>query len=140
MPGSATLTLQQAMLSHTLAYGPLTAPSAIYIGLCTTSPAPTAGTGGAEISGGGYVRMLAAFALAGSNIAANLATVEWAPATADWGSVGYFELWSAPTGSSGRLYWGPLVDPADRVTQIVRNVFRNDIMRVSAGALQVSVA
>jgi hypothetical protein len=123
------------VLAHTLAYGPLTAPAAVFVGLCTT--APTAAVGGTEVAGGSYARVAVTFAAGtATNIAANAATVEFPLATADWGTIGHFELWDAITGGN-RLYWGPLVDPVDGVTPVTRSITNGDIMRISAGALQV---
>jgi hypothetical protein len=139
MPGSATTYLEQAVLSHTLAIGAMGFPTGLFVGLCAASAPPTAGTGGTEIAGGAYARLPATFALDTTppNAASNTATLEWLPATAAWGLVGWFELWTALTGGT-RFYWGPLVDPSDGVTPIVRSVQTGDIMRIQAGALQVS--
>lgn len=138
MAGSATLTLQQGVLGHTLGFAALPETVNIYVALCMAATPPTATTAGAEVSGGGYVRQAAVFALlsGSSNVAANTLTLEYPPAAADWGAVGYFELWSAITGGT-RLYWGPLVSPVDGVTPITRNVLTGDIVRFSAGVIQV---
>lgn len=137
MPGSATTYLQGRVLSHTLAYGPMTAPTGIYIGLCLAAPPPTAGTGGVEVLGGSYARIPAVFAITGTaNIAANTVTLSFPTATANWGSIGWFELWDALT-AGNRLYWGPLVDPVDFVTPVTRNVLSGDIVRLAAGSVSV---
>lgn len=88
--------------------------------------------------GNGYARQAATFALLTSpaNIAANMATLAYPTATANWGALGFFEIWSALTGGQ-RLYWGPLVDPADGVTPITRNVLSGDTVRFTAGVIQV---
>lgn len=136
MPGSATLYLEQAVLGHTLAFQTFAAPGAVYVALCTS--APTAAVRGIEVSGGAYTRQQGAFALLASppNVAANAATIEWQPATTVWGDIGWFEIWDAAT-SGNRLYWGPLVDPVDGITPITRSVVVGDILRFSAGVLQV---
>lgn len=135
MAGSATSYLETAVLGHTLGFAAMTMPTAVYIGLDTS--APTAAAAGTEVAGGGYTRMAATFAMSTPpNIAANTATISFPTATAAWGAVGWFELWSAATGGN-RLYWGPLVDPADGVTPITRNVLSGDIMRFTAGVIQV---
>lgn len=135
MTGSATTYLEQRVLSHTLAYGALAAPAAVYVGLCTTEP--TAAFGGTEVAGGGYARLHATFvAGVATNLAVNATTLEFPLATGNWGSIGHFELWDATT-AGNRLYWGPLVDPMDGVTPIVRTITNGDIMRIAAGALQV---
>ena len=89
------------------------------------------------MAGGGYVRLHATFvAGVASNLAVNATTLEFPLATGNWGSIGHFELWDAVT-SGNRLYWGPLVDPADGVTPVTRLITNGDIMRITAGALQV---
>lgn len=135
MAGSATGNLETAVLGHTLGFAAMTMPTGIFVTLTTT--APTAALGGTEVSGGGYARQPATFAIsAPPGLAANTATVAWAPATAPWGVIGWFELWTALTGGT-RYYWGPLVDPADGVTPITRNVLTGDAVRLTAGAIQV---
>ena len=138
MPGSATDYLRQRVLSHSLAFGAYTAPTNIYVGLSTTQPAGT--TPGLEVATGatGYVRQRATMALSAgrTDLAVNTATMEYPPATTNWGAIGYFELWDAVTGGN-RLYWGPLVDPTDGVTPITRNINAGDILRLSANQLSV---
>jgi hypothetical protein len=111
-------------------------PSSVWLGLCTAQP--SASIAGSEVAGGGYARRQMVFALASSppNVAANTATVEFPVATAPWGTIGWFELWDATSGGN-RLYWGPLVDPADGITPITRDVQTGDIVRFGASVLQV---
>ena len=138
MPGSATDYLRQRVLSHTLSFGAFAMPTAVYVGLCTS--APTAITGGTEIATGGtgYARQHPTFALSSgrTDLAVNTATVEFPPATTNWGAIGYFELWDAVS-AGNRLYWGPLVDPTDGVTPIIRNINAGDILRLSVNQLSV---
>ena len=136
MAGSATDYLRPAVLGHTLGFQAYTMPAAVYVALCTSPPAVS--TPGTEVSGGSYVRMAATFALAAgrTDLAANTTTIEWPSATAAWGSVGWFELRDA-NAAGNRLYWGPLVDPADGITPIIRAIVPGDILRLSAGVLQV---
>lgn len=137
MPGSATLYTEQGVLGHTLAFATMAHPTGVFIGLAASAPPPTAATAGSEITGGAYARQPVTFALSTpSNMAANSATLEFPPATATWGTIGYFEVWDALT-TGNRLYWGPLVDPADGVTPITRNVMSGDIVRFSAGIIQI---
>jgi hypothetical protein len=137
MSGSASLDLELALLQHTLAIAPMTAPGRVYVALCQTSPSEQ--TGGIEASGGGYARVAATFSMLSATIAANAATVEFPAATTDWGAIGYFEIWTGATGGE-RLYWGPLVDPADGTTPLMLDVLAGDIVRFSAGTLSVQVA
>jgi hypothetical protein len=138
MAGSATDYLRQRVLSHTLGFGAFTMPANVYVGITTS--APTASTPGAEIptAGTGYVRRNATFALAAgrTDLANNTATLEYPPATINWGTVGYFEVWDALT-AGNRLYWGPLVDPTDGITQVTRTIAAGDILRLSANQISV---
>lgn len=139
MPGSATVWLEEQVLAHTLAYGTMTRPTGMFVGLCAAAPPPSSSVGGVEVSGNGYARQSIAFALTavGSNIAANTATVAFPAATAAWGAIGFFEIWDAVT-AGNRYYQGPLVDPADGITPITRNILSGDIVRFQAGVLEVT--
>ncbi|HEY2416798.1 MAG TPA: hypothetical protein VGH84_02690 [Steroidobacteraceae bacterium] len=138
MAGSATLYTEQSVLGHTLGFAAMPEPAGAWIGLCDAATAPTSTTGGVELVGNGYARQAAAFALLTTppNIAANSATVAFPPATASWGSIGWFEVWDAAS-AGNRLYWGPLVDPADGVTPVTRAVLSGDIVRFTAGVIEV---
>lgn len=138
MPGSATDYLRQRVLGHTLAFGAFTMPTGTFVGLTTTVPSASAGGSEVPTSGTGYARRPATFAMSAgrSDLASNTASVEFAPATSNWGSIGYFELWDAAT-AGNRLYWGPLVDPSDGVTPVVRSINSGDILRLSATQLTV---
>ncbi len=138
MSGSATLDLERLLLGHTLAIAPMPTLSRVYVALCQTAPTETAG--GIEASGGAYARAAATFALMSSpsNAASNAATVEFLPATSAWGTIGYFEIWTQPTGGT-RLYWGQLTDPADGVP-IEIDVTTGDTVRFSPGTLMVQAA
>jgi nitrous oxidase accessory protein NosD len=140
--GSASLGLEQAVLGHTLGFAPMTAPTQVFVALCLAAPAaaPAEGTPGTEVSGLGYYRTPAVFALATSpaNMAANVAVVEFPIALAAWGTVGYFELWDAQVGGN-RLYWGQLIDHTSGVPAIL-TVASSDIVRFSPGTLGVQAA
>jgi hypothetical protein len=138
MPGSATTLTEQQVLGHTLAFAAMTMPAGTFVALCMATPAPTASTGGQEPVGNGYARQPATFALIAPppTIAANTATLAFPTATAAWGTIGFFEIWSAAT-AGNRLYWGPLVDPVDGTTPITRAVLGGDIVRLTAGTVQV---
>jgi len=134
MAGSATSYLRTAVLGHTLGFAPFTMPASVYVGLATTLPSGT--TAGTEVLGGGYARRAITFSMASgrSDLAANTVTIEWPPATANWGTIGWFELYDALS-AGNRLYWGVLVDPIDLVTPISRAINSGDIMRLPASAV-----
>lgn len=106
---------------------PYTFPSVVYIGLLTSSPSDAGG--GTEVSGGSYVRVKAC---AGStqaltdwrstqndNLAStgssgqttNSIAITFNPGpSAQWGNVGYFGAYDAPTGGN-LLFYGALTTP-----------------------------
>ncbi len=138
MPGSATLHTEQGVLGHTLGFAAMAHPAGVFIGLSAATPPPTSTVPGVEVVGNGYARQSAVFALLSTppNIAANSATLQFPAATAAWGVIGFFEVWDAAT-AGNRLYWGPLVDPVDGITPVTRAVLGGDIVRLSAGTIQV---
>lgn len=140
MSGSASLSLEQAVLGHTLAFAPMTAPTQVFVALCLTGTPPSESVRGIEVSGLGYYRTPATFALATAptNMAANVAAIEFPMALAAWGTVGYFELWDAKTGGN-RLYWGQLIDHTSGVPATL-TVVSGDIVRFSPGTLAVQAA
>jgi hypothetical protein len=134
MAGNATDYLEPLVLQHTLGIAAMPMPAVLYVGLCTTAPSDV--TQGVEVAGGGYTRIAATFAMS-SGYATNDTTLEWPAATAPWGNVGWAEIWDAPL-AGNRLYWLPLVDPADMVTPVTKSVATGDIMRFPAGDLRIS--
>jgi len=136
--GTATDYLRAAVLQHTLGIAPYTMPPQVFIGLCTAVTSPTPSVPGTEVVAGvGYVRRQGIFALASgrSDLAANTVTIEWSPATLDWGTVAWIEIWDA-NAAGNRLFWGPLTDPVTGL-QITRVVERGDVLRMEAGTLMV---
>lgn len=100
-----------------------------YISLHTSDP----GTAGAsEVTGDpAYARQSASFTNAGSNptVASNAAVVSFAAATANWGTVFYFGIWSA---ASGGTFRGSGAITAPKPINI------GDQMRFLTGALTVT--
>lgn len=133
--GSGTTYLEGKVLGHALGFAAWNPPPAlIYVGLCTSQPSST--TPGAEVTGGAYVRLTGTFAISATpNVAVNTATIEWPAATSSWGTLGWFELWDAPTGGN-RLFQGTLIDPVSGVP-VTRIIGAGDILRIPAAALAV---
>jgi hypothetical protein len=101
-----------------------------YVSLHTADPGTT---GASEIAGNAYARQgPVAFTNAGNEptIASNSAIVSYPTATAAWGTIGWFGLWSAVTAGtfqgSGALTASKAVNSGDQV-------------RFLAGALTVTV-
>ena len=100
----------------------------VFVSLHTADPGDS---GASEVSGGSYVRQSVAFANAGSNptIASNNALVQFPAATAAWGMITHFGLWTAATAGSYRGAW-PVAIP--KIIDI------EDVARWNVGALKVS--
>jgi hypothetical protein len=68
-----------------------------YVSLHTADPGPT---GGSEVSGGAYARQgPVAFTSTGNEptVASNTSIITFPTATASWGTVGFFGVWTAAT-------------------------------------------
>lgn len=96
----------------------LTAPTEVYIGLCTNNPEETGGTV-SELTGGAYHRVLIsqkgeeypdAIGKAKDRMINNTKQINWTKATANWKRVNGFFLSSSPTvgETSGIFFYGAL--------------------------------
>lgn len=83
-----------------------TPPTNVYVGL-TTGSTPTDSTGGTEVATGSYARVqsVGKWGTPSAGAVANTTAVAFPTATADWGSITGFELWTAST-SGTRVAWG----------------------------------
>lgn len=98
-----------------------------FVSLHTADPG---NTGAGEVSGGAYARQSATFTQSGNNptIAANNAVVQYPVATAAWGTVAFFGIWSAAT--AGTFYGGWPVE-------VAKVIGIDDTARWSAGSLKI---
>jgi hypothetical protein len=83
--------------------------AARFLSLHTADPG---NTGAGEVVGGAYARQSATFTKTGSNptIAANNAVIQFPTAIADWGTIGFFGLWTNVTGGTFLGGW-PVTTP-----------------------------
>jgi hypothetical protein len=95
---------------------PLT--TSAYVSLHTADPGPTGISG--EVVGGAYTRQgPVAFANAGNNptVAGNSAIITFPTATAAWGTISYFGIWTAASGGtfqgSGQLTASKAINSGD---------------------------
>ena len=102
--------------------------SGVYISLHIGNPG---NSGANEVSGGSYARKAATFTKSGSNptVAANDAVVQFNQATADWGNVTHFGIWSAASGGS-LLGYNPVTT--------AKIIAIGDVARWDIGTLTVS--
>jgi hypothetical protein len=99
----------------------LSAPEAVYIGLCTNDPEASGGTI-TELSGGGYHRVMVAqrdetypnvIGSASGRMIQNTRQINWTKATADWAEAkGFFLSSSSTVGEkTGIFFYGKLEEP-----------------------------
>jgi len=113
---------------ETAVLAPLTTTA--YVSLHTADPGTT---GANEVSGGAYARQgSVAFTNAGNEptVASNSAIVTFPVATANWGTISYFGLWTAVSGGAFQGS-GSITTPAA--------VNSGDTARFVAGALTITV-
>jgi hypothetical protein len=93
-------------LDHVFAGSAYTAPTTLYVGLYTT--APTDSGGGTEVSGGNYSRVAvtpsSTFAAATNGATTNTATITFPTASANWGTVVAFGIFSLSTAGDMLAY------------------------------------
>ena len=96
-----------------------------YAALFTVAPTDTGG--GTEVSGGSYARVsiVSKFAAPASGQVSNSGIVSWPAATADWGLIVAYGLFTASTGTAFRLRWALLPVP--------KNIYTGDVMSLPVG-------
>lgn len=121
--GSATNSTKLALGNHILRTATYAKPAAIYVALFTTLPALD-GTGGVEVTGGSYARVVRGpgdaywtVPVGDDGIFSNVAAVIFAAPTADWGNIIGAGIYDASSG--GILIARALLDTA-------RNVINGD--------------
>lgn len=121
--------LETEILDHVFANNAYTAPSTLYLALHTASPAEDGS--GAEVSttGTAYARQTVAFTVSG-NTATTSAAVEFATATANFGTVTHVGVWDASTA-------GNLIAYAALTSS--KTIETGDVFRVPAGDLDITL-
>lgn len=128
--------LEAALLNHTFRGVPWTAPATIWVAAMLNNP-NDAGTGGTEVTAGGYARV----AIVGTSttwnapgaggLIDNVAVLNFGTATADWGTVTGVALYNAVT-SGTCLMFGTLT--ANKA------IASSDIFQIAAGDLDITFA
>ena len=121
--------LENEILDHILSTGAFTMPSNVYVGLSTGSFGDD--NSGTELTGNNYSRVSASFSAASNGTTSNSGAIEFAAATGNWGSVGFFGLFDAS--SSGNLLIHGAFSSA-------KTIASGDILRIAAGDLDVTAA
>lgn len=137
MSGSLSTWLETQLLNLTFAGGTFAPPSGIFAALFTVMPTPDGG--GTEVAGGGYTRLPVNFSQAAGSppTMSNTDALQWATASAPWGTLLGGGLYDAPT-FGNFLGAARLVSAVDGITpaQIAVNagmIFRLPAMGVVVG-------
>lgn len=121
--------LETELLDHVFANNAYTAPSTLYLALHTATPDEDGS--GTEVTtvGTAYARQTVAFTVSG-NTATTSAAVEYATATANFGTVSHVGIWDAST--SGNLI-------AYAALTSSKTIETGDVFRVPAGDLDITL-
>lgn len=121
--------LETEILDHVFGGAAYTAPATMYLALYTV--APTDSTAGTEVTttGTAYARQTVAFTVSG-NTASNTAAIEYATATANYGTVVAVGVLDASTGGNLMAYASLSASKA---------IETGDVFRVPAGDLDISL-
>jgi hypothetical protein len=122
--------LEDAVLNHVFGGSSYSAPSTLYVALFTVAPSED-GTGGTEVttSGTAYARQTSAFSVS-TGTASNSGAIEYATATADYGSVVCCGIYDASTGGN-LLAYGNLTSS--------KVVSSGDILRFNVSAIDITL-
>ena len=121
--------LETEILDHVFAGNAYTAPTTLYLALHTADPAEDGS--GAEVSTAGtaYARQTVTFTVSG-NTATTDAAVEYATATANFGTVSHVAVWDAST-AGNMLAFAALTSS--------KTIETGDVFRVPAGDLDITL-
>jgi hypothetical protein len=108
MAGSLVDGLETSILDHIFRNTTYTPDATVHVALCTTIPTDAAA--GTEVTGGSYARQPFGAAAAASGSISNSGTITFPTASANWGTVVAFEIWSAVSAGTRRA-WGELLGP-----------------------------
>lgn len=121
--------LENALINATLRNTSFTSPATVYLGLYTSDP--TDANTGTEVSGGSYTRMSITMGAPSNGVSLNTAAIEFAQATASWGTVGWVGILDAST-AGNLLYHTPL--------DVSKTISSGDIFKIAIGSLSVTLA
>jgi hypothetical protein len=121
--------LETEILDHVFGGNAYTAPTTMYLALYTVAPSDTGG--GTEVStvSTGYARQAVAFTVSG-NTASNTAAIEYATATANYGTVVAVGVLDAETSGNLMAYASLSASKA---------IETGDVFRVPAGDLDITL-
>ena len=121
--------LETELLDHVFTNSAYTAPSTLYLALHTANPDEDGSGTEVSTSGTAYAREAVTFSVSG-NTATTSAAVEYATATANFGTVTHVGVWDASTA-------GNLITYAALTTS--KTIETGDVFRVPAGDLDITL-
>lgn len=124
---SLTNTFETTVLTWLLTNGSATRPTAWYVALFTDDPGETGS--GTEISGGSYARVAVTFTVSGDT-ASNSAGVEFAAATASWGTITHIGIMDASSGGNMIIH---------AALTASKTIADGDVFRIPAGDLDITL-
>lgn len=119
--------LENKVLDYVFSGGSFSQPGTKYLALYTV--APTDSSAGTEVTGGGYVRQTVTLSTTGSDTT-NSAAVEYATATAGYGTVVAVAVLDASSGGNMLAYASLTAN---------KTIGVGDVFRVPAGDLDISL-
>lgn len=119
--------LETNVLGHVFGGSAYTAPTTLYLALFTSNPDEDGS--GTEVTGGAYARQTVAFTVSG-NTASNTAAVEYATATASFGTVSHVGVYDALSGGNLMAYAALTSSKAIDI---------GDVFRVPTGDLDITL-
>lgn len=119
--------LETNVLGHVFGGSAYTAPTTLYLALFTSNPDEDGS--GTEVAGGAYARQTVAFTVSG-NTASNTAAVEYATATASFGTVSHVGVYDALSGGNLMAYAALTSSKAIGI---------GDVFRVPTGDLDITL-
>ena len=119
--------LETAVLGHVFGGTAYTSPTTVYVSLHTANPGEDAL--GAEVSGGSYARVAGTFTVTGNTATTN-AAVEFATATASWGTITHVAVWDAASLGNMLAYAALTASKA---------IASGDVFRIPTGDLDITL-
>ena len=123
--------LENALLNATLNATTYTAPATVYVSLWTSDPGDDASGTEVSTSGTGYARTAVTMGAPSNGASLNTAAVEFAQATASYGTVGWIGINDAVT-AGNLLYHSPLTTS--------KVIDTGDIFKIAIGSLSVTLS
>lgn len=121
--------LETELLDHVFANNAYTSPTTVYVSLHTANPDEDASGTEVSTSGTAYARQAGSFTVSG-NTATTDAAIEYATATADYGTVSHVAIWDASTAGNMLAYAALTTSKA---------ISTGDVFRIPSGDLDITL-